>query len=153
MKLDPVLSVAPKGKTVFPSTAQRVADNTAEPINARIRQQTKERISRYSKDDPAAIRSRLAELDREWDIERALEANAATVSLVGLSLGAAVDRRWFMLPARRGRILAAACASRMVSSGACHATPRFPHPGGDRSGALCTQGAARRFRRAVVEPE
>ena len=28
----------------------------------------------------------LTELDREWDIERALQANAAAVSLVGLAL-------------------------------------------------------------------
>jgi hypothetical protein len=39
------------------------------------------------------------ELDAEWDIERMLEANAATVSLVGLTLGATIDHRWFMLPA------------------------------------------------------
>ena len=42
---------------------------------------------------------RLAELDREWDIECILEANAATASLIGLTLGATVDRRWFLFPA------------------------------------------------------
>src|SRR5205823_697834 len=42
---------------------------------------------------------RLAELDREWDIERTLEANAATVCLAGLALGATVDKRLFVLPA------------------------------------------------------
>jgi len=46
----------------------------------------------------AAIRRRLDELDEEWDVERMLEANASTVSLIGLSLGFAVDRRWFLLP-------------------------------------------------------
>lgn len=47
---------------------------------------------------PAAIDQRLAELDREWDIERTLEANAAIASLVGLTLGATVDRKWFLFP-------------------------------------------------------
>jgi hypothetical protein len=40
----------------------------------------------------------LAELDHEWDIERTLEANAATASLIGLTLGATVDKRWFLFP-------------------------------------------------------
>jgi hypothetical protein len=40
----------------------------------------------------------LNELDREWDIERAIEANAATVLLAGLGLGTFVDRRLFVLP-------------------------------------------------------
>jgi hypothetical protein len=47
----------------------------------------------------AAIDRRLAELDREWDIERTLEANAATAVLIGSALGALVDRRFFAFPA------------------------------------------------------
>lgn len=42
--------------------------------------------------------SRLRELDQEWDIERTLEANAATLALVGVVLGATNDRRWLWLP-------------------------------------------------------
>jgi len=47
----------------------------------------------------AAIERRLAELDQEWDIERLLETNASIATLVGLTLGATVDRKWFLLPA------------------------------------------------------
>jgi len=54
---------------------------------------------------PAAIERRLEELEAEWDIERTLEANAATVSLIGVTLGAIVDRRWFALPAVVGVFL------------------------------------------------
>ena len=43
-------------------------------------------------------RPRLAELDREWDIERILEANASTLAF-GVLLGSTVDRRWLALPA------------------------------------------------------
>jgi hypothetical protein len=44
------------------------------------------------------VERRLEELDREWDIERTLEANAAAVSLFGVVLGASVGRRWLILP-------------------------------------------------------
>lgn len=84
---------------MLPSTADRVPHNTAECVNAQIRRQTEDNVARYSQGGPVTIERRLAELDREWDIERTLEANAATASLVGLTLGAAVDRRFFVLPA------------------------------------------------------
>jgi hypothetical protein len=59
---------------------------------------------------------RLQELDREWDIERLLEANAATVSLVGLRLTRFVSRRW--LPAADGRagFLLQQCPAGLVST-------------------------------------
>ena len=84
---------------MLPSTAMRVPLNTAPEINEQIRRQTQENVERVAAEGPEAIKRRLQELDREWDIERTLEANAATVSLLGLTLGATVDRRWFVLPA------------------------------------------------------
>lgn len=83
---------------MIPSTVDRVPVHTPESINAEIRQKTVENIARIAALGPAAIRRRLAELDAEWDVERMLEANASTVSLIGLSLGFTVDRRWFILP-------------------------------------------------------
>ncbi len=49
----------------------------------------------------AARRSnaRLEQLDHEWDIERVLEANAASVSLAGFVLGATLSRKFLALPA------------------------------------------------------
>lgn len=84
---------------MIPSTVERVPQHTAEPVNDQIRRQTEERVVRCAAAGRAAIDRRLAELDREWDIERTLEANAATASLVGLTLGATVDRKWFLVPA------------------------------------------------------
>src|SRR5690349_9499536 len=40
---------------------------------------------------------RIAELDHEWDVERALEANAATASLLRCLLGATVQSALFPL--------------------------------------------------------
>jgi hypothetical protein len=84
---------------MLPSTIERVPRHTPEVYNAAIRRQTEENVARISAAGPAAVERRLAELDREWDIERTLEANAASVSLLGSALGFAVDRRFFALPA------------------------------------------------------
>lgn len=81
------------------STSERVPRNTAREINRKILQQTEMNIARYSSAGVSGIHRRLAELDREWDVERTLEANAASLSLLGSMLGASVDRRWFALPA------------------------------------------------------
>jgi hypothetical protein len=84
---------------MLPSTTGRVPINTAESINERIRRETEANIARVADEGPAAIDRRLEELDHEWDIERTLEANAASAALVGLALGATVDRKFFVLPA------------------------------------------------------
>jgi hypothetical protein len=83
----------------------RVPKQTSEAVNERIRRQTEQRIEQLKQAGPAAITRRLEELDAEWDIERTLEANAATASLIGVTLGVTVDRRWFALPAVVGTFL------------------------------------------------
>lgn len=83
---------------MIPSTVDRVPEQTTELANEGIQRQTEENVARTIRAGSAAIESRLAELDREWDIERTLEANAATVALVGLALGATTSRKWFWLP-------------------------------------------------------
>ena len=84
---------------MIPSTVERVPESTTDRINQQIRRQTEGTVACCAYGGPDVIGKRLAELDREWDIERTLEANAATVALIGLGLGAVVDRRWFALPA------------------------------------------------------
>lgn len=84
---------------MIPSTTARVPAHTAGHVNEQIRRRTEEAVAAVAAAGPAAIDRRLAELDREWDIERTLEANAATVSLIGVGLGAFVDRRFLLLPA------------------------------------------------------
>ncbi|MES2813975.1 MAG: hypothetical protein V4720_03675 [Pseudomonadota bacterium] len=63
-----------------------------------MRKAYEERIAEYAA-HPDRIDERLTELDREWDIERAIEANAATLAFAGVALGATTDRRWLVLPA------------------------------------------------------
>lgn len=84
---------------MLPSTVDRVPRHTADHINQRIRERTRQMVARAAAGGPEKIKQRLAVLDREWDIERVLEANAASVVLIGSALGAGVDRRFFALPA------------------------------------------------------
>lgn len=75
----------------------RVREHTAGSVNERIRLTTDAYIEHYGR-HPELIPRRLRELDEEWDIERTLEANAATLSLAGLVLGILVSRRFLLLP-------------------------------------------------------
>lgn len=84
---------------MLPSTVERVPRHSPERANEAIRRRTEAGVAATAAAGPDAVRRRLAELDREWDIERTLEANAATASLIGLTLGATVDRKWFIFPA------------------------------------------------------
>jgi hypothetical protein len=83
---------------MIPSTAQRVPEHTAEHVNSQIRHQTDSNVVRYGTAGPEAIEDRLGELEREWDIERTLEANAATLTAVGAGLALLVDRRFALIP-------------------------------------------------------
>ncbi|MEI6946369.1 hypothetical protein V9K67_04145 [Paraflavisolibacter sp. H34] len=77
----------------------RVRETTPDSFNAQIDQKTRENIRRYASANPEAIRQRIHELDKEWDIERVLELNASTLALTGIILGATVHRKWLILPA------------------------------------------------------
>ena len=80
-------------------TTTRVEQHTDETINKKIRLQTERQISHTANRGPSEINRRLKELDQEWDMERTLEANAASLALVGLGLGTLVNRRFLALPA------------------------------------------------------
>ncbi len=84
---------------MFPSTVERVPAHTSDAANRKIEERTNQNIRRFINADRESIDRRLEELDREWDIERRLEANAAIASLVGVTLGATVNRKFFALPA------------------------------------------------------
>src|SRR5687767_8760453 len=100
-----VANLLTRNQAMIPSTVERVPRNTDQRYNEEIRRQTEADIAAAAAGGPRAIAQRLDELDHEWDIERTLEANAATVSLIGVILGATVDRRFFYLPGLVGGFL------------------------------------------------
>ncbi|WP_075768447.1 hypothetical protein [Aerophototrophica crusticola] len=81
---------------LLPRTAERVPANTPEPVLRRIHAQIVDSVHYYAR-NRHLISERLAELDREWDLERALEANAAGIILGGLLMADRVDPRFRFL--------------------------------------------------------
>lgn len=84
---------------MLPSTTERVAVNTCEQVNARIRRQAEANVSWAASAGPKEIDKRLAELDEEWDIERVVEVIAPGVTLAWLLMGTKVNRRLLAIAA------------------------------------------------------
>jgi len=82
----------------LPPTSTRVERMTRPGINTRIRTRTNKRIAALAKGDAAALDARIRDVEREWDVERVLQANASSLVLLGTLLGARVDRRFLLLP-------------------------------------------------------
>lgn len=133
---------------MLPSTTARVPSSTDPSVNAAIRQKTLDNVSNYAYGDKAAIEARLKELDAEWDIERTLEVNAASVALVGLALAATVDRRWMALPA-------AVCGFLLVhgTEGWCPPLPMFRRMGVRTSSEIDRERNALKALRGDFNPE
>lgn len=90
----------------LPATPERPAASfTSTSSKARIQGRTLHDVSRYLGADPVFIDERIRELEREWNVERTLEAKAATLSLAGIALGLTVDRRFLALPVVAAAIL------------------------------------------------
>ena len=78
--------------------ADRVRANTAEEINREIDRAVDDRIREFATRSPAEISRRIEELDREWDMERWLETNAAAIAFTGLALGITHSKKWLIVP-------------------------------------------------------
>jgi len=89
---------------MLPATDLRVRSHTAHAINRRIDQQIEQSI-RYHSVHPEKIDQRLLELEREWDIERALAAKAASLSIFGVLMGLIGKRGFYLLPGIVGGFL------------------------------------------------
>lgn len=83
----------------LPATARRVENSTDERLNEAIRARTDAEVVRLESASEEDIAERLRELDGEWDVERLLQVNASTLVMLGVLLGAKVDRRFLLLPA------------------------------------------------------
>src|SRR5690606_23328269 len=74
----------------------RVRRHTSATDRRSIEDTTRENVLRAAHTS-AGLQLRLRELEREWDIERTLEANASTLALAGAVLGTTVSKKWFFL--------------------------------------------------------
>jgi hypothetical protein len=82
---------------LFSPNAQRIPEHTPLEVNRSLQWQLAQRL-RYYAEHPEEIDRRLKELAEEWDLERAMHANAAGASLIGFWLGRSVSRLFFLLP-------------------------------------------------------
>jgi len=73
-------------------SSTRVESQTPPHVNSQIGDRMRERLDFYAK-NPQLINRRLAELDREWDIERVLEVNASTLITVSSFMAFVTGRR------------------------------------------------------------
>ena len=89
----------------FPDTTKRVELNTDKYVNEKIRKKTLENIASYTNGKDEEIISRIAELNKEWDIERLLETNAASIVIASTILGFTVNKKWFSISGIAGGFL------------------------------------------------
>jgi hypothetical protein len=82
---------------IVSNSADRVKKHTAEDVNNKIRRITEANVAHYAL-HPEHIDERLMELDKEWDIERTLQVNAAALAFTGIILGVLSRRWWLLLP-------------------------------------------------------
>jgi hypothetical protein len=83
------------------SSPDRARRHTARTVLRRIDDDTLDHLMEVGQKPETASR-RLEALDREWDIDRTIEAEAATMGLVGLALGAFVRPAFLAMPATVG---------------------------------------------------
>jgi hypothetical protein len=79
-------------------TIDRVQAHTAGRVNRRIEDEARQRVLHAARESESRLSQRMTELDREWDIERLLEANASSLALSGVLLGLFVNRRFLAIP-------------------------------------------------------
>lgn len=86
--------------TTSPPETERVRRHTAPHVNREIDETIRACVRHYALQPRHVISERIEQLDREFDIERTLQANASVLALAGVGLAAATeDRRWLALPA------------------------------------------------------
>lgn len=81
----------------LPSTKSRIAMNTPESINGEIERQIEANVNYFKRQDKETIERRINHLDQEWDTERVLELNMASIALVSSLLGLTVNKKWMYL--------------------------------------------------------
>jgi hypothetical protein len=83
----------------MPSTRNRVPAQTGRAENQAIEESMRSGVRHYEM-RRGEIENRLQELAQEWDIERALEANASVLAFSGIATAALTgNRQWLALPA------------------------------------------------------
>lgn len=84
-------------ENIFPDASEKTQSPANNKDNQTIREETIRNIARYTDRTKEEIEARIKELDKEWDMERIMETNAAGILLLSALLGFTVNRKWFLL--------------------------------------------------------
>lgn len=76
----------------------RVRQHTSSSVNQKIDEKMMACVQDYARRSNVEISQRIQDLEKEWDTERVLEANASVLAFLGLILGLTVNSNWFWLP-------------------------------------------------------
>jgi hypothetical protein len=82
-----------------PTAPDRVREHTSTRVSSDIDRESMQCLRSLQRADRETISRHIDQLDREWDVERVLQTNASILALTGTVLGAAVDRKFLMVPA------------------------------------------------------
>lgn len=91
--------------SIFPHTTKRVFLNTHPKDNAKIRHHTIARLDSYKHSSNQVLTDKIEKLNSEWDTERFLEANAASIVMVSTLLGLKHSKYWFLITGAVGLFL------------------------------------------------
>lgn len=92
-------------KHIFPPTTQRVSLNTDPNVNEQIRNIAINSLKDKAVASDFIISERIKCLNAEWDVERFLEANAASLIVASTVLGLTKNKCWFFLTGAVGFFL------------------------------------------------
>jgi len=92
-------------KKIFPPTTKRVSINSNPNVNFKIRNHTIRNINIYKNSSDKILSDNIEKLNNEWDIERLLEAKAATIVIASTILGLKLNKKWFLLTGVAGIFL------------------------------------------------
>lgn len=93
-------------RKILPPTIFRVPNNTDNRTNNKIKSDMINRLNIYKDSDESVLTDRINELNYEWDTERTLEANAASIILLSSCFGFLKSRKTcFLLTGAAGFFL------------------------------------------------
>lgn len=84
-------------KKILPPTTQRVAHHTCYKTNAKIREQILQCLEKHKDSSQPLLSQKIEKLNCEWDTERFLETNAASILFLSSIIGFKKSRNcWFL---------------------------------------------------------
>lgn len=81
------------------TVADRIRQSTALHVQERIDDELIRNVGHFFDASAHAIAHRIAQLEREWSVERVLTLQSSATALTGLFLGLLSKRRWLLLSA------------------------------------------------------